>query len=57
MNSIYEIAQCNKECKKVKIATKEHYSKHIYALQEGNKRNKGCLCFIITIFIKDHEAN
>lgn len=29
MNSIYEIAQCNKECKKVKTATKEHYSKHV----------------------------
>lgn len=28
----------------------------MYALQQGNKRSKGCLYFIITI-LKDHEAN
>lgn len=56
MNSIYEIAQCNKECKKVKTATKEHYSKHVCTSRQGNKRSKGCLYFISTI-LKDHEAN
>lgn len=55
MNSIYEIAQCNKECKKVKTATK-NIIQNMYALQQGNKRSKGCLYFIITI-LKDHEAN
>lgn len=28
----------------------------MYALQQGNKRSKGCLYFISTI-LKDHEAN